>query len=111
MAGSTDPNAGMQEIYSTTLTNLPKLYWPNANYVNIKIPSPLQLAPGNYFILLESVGTSTASGQVLMASRTRADKYPAGSMYGIYGTTYDSTLSWHRMGVNLFFRILGLIQN
>jgi len=103
------------EIYSTTLTktltNLPKLYWPNANYINVKIPSPLQLAPGNYFISLESVGTPTASGQVLMVSRTRADKYPAGSMYYINGTISDPTLSWHRMGVNLFFRILGLIQN
>jgi hypothetical protein len=101
-----NPNAGLNEIYSTILSNLPI---GSKNYVNIKLNPPLNLSPGTYFLIVEAIESSSWSAtdpnQALSVSKpTSFSKYP----YQLYFMYKDQPLLWQAPGnFNMYFRLLG----
>ncbi len=111
MDDSSDPNVGLQEIFSTNVTNLPALTFPNKNYTTVKIPSPVNLQPGTYFIKLETIGGSLSHpSQGIAFSTVGSDKYSQGRAYFVYSTAEYPPSLWSPVELNMYFRIFGASQ-
>ena len=111
MSDPNDPNAGLMEIFSKNITNPPALTYPNKNYVTVKMPSPINLTPGTYFIKLETVGGSLSHPmQGIDVSISGLNEYPQGKAYFIEPRNELHPSTWNPKGLNLYFRVLGASQ-
>lgn len=106
-----DPNSGLEELYSKTISGIPALIEPNKNYADIKLDSPITLEPGNYFVTIETIGGNyTSPSQVLSVSRTNSDKYSDGLAYSA-GKPGGTSSGWRPYPTtDLFLKILGSEQ-
>jgi hypothetical protein len=109
MNNPNNPNDGLVEIFSKTVSNIISLNF-GRNYVNVDAPRVLNLNPGAYFISLETTGGQIKNPLQAVATpiRSRSD-YPQGISYSM-SIPQEGLLEgvWQENRMNIFFQILGI---
>ncbi len=107
---SSDPNNGLTEIYSKTITQIPALYFFEQKNFEIKMDPPLVLSPGNYFFEIETLnGNAVSRDQGLSVSM--ANNPPTEINVYVYKKPGSSGPDWtERSSKDIFFRLFGYPQ-